>query len=310
MRRHQELSTVLSAPSGRLLPVTTAVWRPLGLEPSDSPTYDALHDGVPPWMEESFWGWMKVRFTTAKQANYGQTVRSLNIELLRQVERKCRIKLEYRGSALNEAISFIRARTQESGTQLVVADYLLSFHSSEEAQELLETILHESRSMWKVGHRSDSPGLVRRVPEGVQTAVDGTISSSGHAGMRLSEAWAAAFGIAPDPSRAYSLAVKAVEDAAIPVVSPNDATATLGKINSQMRNTGNWGLPLAREDEHATTSTTLLSMMKMLWAGQADRHGGHHDRSLVITQEAAETAVISAATLVQWFASGAVARRQ
>jgi hypothetical protein len=292
-----------------MLAVTTAVWRPLGLEPSDSPTYDALHDGVPAWMEESFWGWMKVRFTMAKRASYGQTVRSLNIELLRQVERKCRIRIEYRGSALNEAMTFVRARTQETNTQLVVADYLLSFHSSEEAQGLLETILHESGSMWKVGTRSGVPGLVRRVPEGVQTAVDGTIGSSGHAGIRLSEAWAAAFGIAPDPSRAYSLAVKAVEDAAIPVVSPNNTTATLGKINSQMRNTRNWGLPLAREDEHAMTSTTLLTMMKMLWAGQADRHGGHHDPSLVITQEAAEVAVMTAATLIQWFTSGAVARR-
>jgi hypothetical protein len=289
--------------------VTTDVWRPLGLEPSDSTSYDALHDGVPAWMEESFWAWMKSRFTMAKRASYGQTVRSLNIELLRQVERKCRIRIEYRGSALNEAMTFVRARTQETNTPLVVADYLLSFHSSEEAQGLLETVLHESGSLWKVGTRSGVPGLVRRVPEGVQTAVDGTISSSGHAGIRLSEAWAAAFGIAPDPSRAYSLAVKAVEDAAIPVISPNDTTATLGKINSQMRNTGNWGLPLAREDEYATTSATLLSMMKMLWAGQADRHGGHHDPSLVITQEAAEVAVMTAATLVQWFSSGAVARR-
>jgi hypothetical protein len=133
--------------------------------------------------------------------------------------------------------------------------------------------------------------------------------SSGHAGKRLAEAWGAAFGIAPNPSHAYSLAIKAVEDAAVPVVCPADATATLGKINAQLRNTGDWSLPLQREDLHATTGSTLLSMMKMLWAGQADRHGGHHDPDLAITQEAAEIAVMTAATLVQWFTSGVVARR-
>jgi hypothetical protein len=100
-----------------------------------------------------------------------------------------------------------------------------------------------------------------------------------------------------------------VEAAAVSVIRWNKSTATLGKINSQMRNTGHWGLPLPREDEYATTSATLLSMMKMLWAGQADRHGGHPDPSLVITQEAAEVAVMTAATLIQWFTSGAVARR-
>lgn len=289
--------------------VTTDLWRPLGLEPSDSPDYDALHDGVPVWMEESFWTWMKNRFTLSRVATYGQTLRAFDIALLRQVERKCRIRIAYKGTGLNDAMSFIRARTEETKTQLIVADYLLSFHSSPEAQVLLETIFHESGSMWTVGQRANRPGLVRRVPEGVQASVDFTIRNSGHAGVRLAEAWEAVFGLEPDPSRAYALAVKALEDAAIPVISPNDTAATLGKLNAQIRNAGNWGLPLPREDEYATTSATLLSMMKMLWAGQADRHGGNHDPDLAITQEAAEVAVMTAATLVQWFTSGAVTRR-
>lgn len=259
-------------------------------------------------MEESFWAWMKARFTVSRIASYGQTLRAFDIALLRQVERKCRVSIAYKGTGLNDAMSFIRARTEETKTQLVVADYFLSFHSSEADQTQLETILHESGSMWKVGLRANRPGLLRRVPEGVQASVDSTISNSGHAGARLAEAWEAVFGLDPDPSRAYALAVKSVEDAAIPIVSPRDTNATLGKINSQIRNAGDWSLPLQREDEHAPTRTTLLSMMKMLWAGQADRHGGHHDPDLVITQEAAEVAVITAATLVQWFTSGAVAR--
>jgi hypothetical protein len=232
----------------------------------------------------------------------------LDQDLVRQVGRRCRLVLTYPGHDLDSGMEAIRREAEAQYAQLRIADYLLSVQTHENAAISLNTILEESGSLWKTGKRFGVSGLIRRVPDGVQSAVDRAISSGGHAGDRLGQAWGAAFGIDPNPSHAYSLAVKAVEDAAIPVVSPNDRDATLGKINSQMRNTGDWGLPLPREDEYAPTSTTLLSMMKMLWAGQADRHGGHHDSDLLITQEAAEIAVMTAATLVQWFTSGAVRR--
>lgn len=288
----------------------TETWRPLGFDGSAAETYDALYDGVPNWMSESFWGWMLDRFTHAQREDYALDYEYfLKTELVRQVERRCRVRVPYQGTDLSTGIIEIRRAAEANGAELRIADYLLSLQDSSQVADDLEVILEESGSAWKVGERAGQFGLVRRVPEAVQSAVNNTIASGAHAGDRLAQAWEAAFGINPDPSRAYSLAVKAVEDAAIPVVSPNDASATLGKINSQIRNTGDWCLPLQREDEYATTGSTLLSMMKMLWAGQADRHGGHHDPSLVITQEAAEVAVMTAATLVHWFTSGAVARR-
>lgn len=234
----------------------------------------------------------------------------LDRDLVRQVGRRCRLVLTFSGHDLDSGMEAIRRDAEAQSAELRMADCLLSIQTNENPAASLNTILEESGSLWKVGKRSGVSGLVRRVPEGVQSAVDNAVFTGGHAGVRLGQAWEASFGIAPNPSQAYSLAVKAVEDAAIPVVSPNDTTATLGKINSQMRNTGDWSLPMQREDEYATTSATLLSLMKMLWAGQADRHGGHHDPSLVITQEAAEIAVVTAVALVQWFTSGAVARRQ
>lgn len=251
---------------------------------------------------------MKAKFTRTEKSGYS-TYQYFNLGLLRQVERVCRIRIEYGGSDPDRGIAIVRGRTQQHGAELTLADYLISAHSQQDSQGSLDAILRESGSKWKVGVRASRPGLVQRVPEGVQAAANHAMRSAGHAGARLAEAWGTAFGVNPNPSLAYSLAVKAVEDAAIPVISPNDSTATLGKLNSQLRNTGDWGLPLQREDEYATTSSTLLSMMKMLWAGQADRHGGHHDPHLVITQESAEVAVMTAATLVQWFTSGAVARR-
>lgn len=288
----------------------TETWRPLGIEGKTVEAYDALYDGVPEWMSESFWGWVQERFTRSQRHEFLPDYEVfLNTELVRQVERRCRFSIPYRSNDIVGGMKVMRKAAEVAETELRVADYLLSLQQGSSAADELELILAESGSLWKVGERSGKFGLIRRVPEAVQVAASSAITAGGHAGDRLAQAWESAFGIDPNPSHAYSLAVKAVEDAAIPLVSPRDSTSTLGKINSQLRDAGDWSLPLQREDEYATTSATLLSMMKMLWAGQADRHGGFHDPELVITQEAAEVAVMTAATLVQWFTSGAVARQ-
>lgn len=57
----------------------------------------------------------------------------------------------------------------------------------------------------------------------------------GNASGHLGKAWAAAFDQEPNPSTAYSEAIKAVEAAAIPVVLPNDPLATLGKVVGELR---------------------------------------------------------------------------
>ncbi|MFF2297930.1 hypothetical protein [Arthrobacter sp. NPDC058127] len=304
--------------------MTDEIWRPLGFDPEDRTTYDALHDGVPAWMEKSLESWLLEILESVLDDESGETGA---LRRFQKIERELRVSIRQpKGLEVSDLAKAVLSHFRYKSQSLVLTDFLLSKADIEKLggaaaiaallEDLhddvgrLEALLRSSGSKWAVGIRTAGRlGLVQRVPEGVQRSVEHTIGNSGHAGVRLARAWESAFGVSPNPSLAYSLAVKAVEDAATPVVSPNDTTATLGKINSQMRNTGDWGLPLAREDEHATPSDTLLSMMKMLWAGQADRHGGHHDPSLVITQEAAEVAVITAATLVQWFTSGAVARR-
>jgi hypothetical protein len=48
-------------------------------------------------------------------------------------------------------------------------------------------------------------------------------------------------------------------------------------------------------------------MIALLWEGQRDRHAGG-PISQPVTQEAAQTAVHLAVTLVQWFSAGAIYR--
>lgn len=83
------------------------------------------------------------------------------------------------------------------------------------------------------------------------------------------------------------MVARAVEGAAIPVTLPNDRLATLGKV-------------LAPAD-------AVVGMIALLWEGQRDRHAGG-PISQPVTQEAAQTAVHLAVTLVQWFSAGAIYR--
>ncbi|WP_138443428.1 hypothetical protein [Sinomonas susongensis] len=287
-------------------------WRPFGVEDDAAEEYEALVDGVPDWMFTSFWSWVFSAFQYAVNPEMPyemeQDVAFDRVRLMR-FERKCRVMVGFiNTSTVSSALDSMQRAIQRRNLELVLADFIISEDYPSRA-ESLETILQEAGSVWKVGARAGKPALVRRVPEAVQDAADRTIASSRHAGKRLAEAWSATFGMRPDPSQAYALAVKAVEDAAIPVVCPTARNATLGKVIIQMRDQRNWSLPMQRDDPEVTSGAALLGMMKMLWAGHADRHGGHEAQRLDITHEEAEAAVMAAVTLVQWFTSGAVTRR-
>lgn len=283
------------------------VWRPLGFEGGDAATYDALHDGVPSWMTESFWSWMRQQFVYRVRTSHSMGYNQFRGPLLLDVERVCRLRVGYTGTDPSEGMQLLRGRLTKLGAELRVADYLLSSGNVTLAAEL-DKMLQESGSAWKVGERAGKPGLVRRVPEGVQANADEVMASSGAAGVKLAQAWERAFGVDPDPTGAYALAVRAVEDAAIPVVTPKQAGATLGHVIGQLAADGDWSLPLSRQDETATTASIVLAQCRALWRGHHDRHGGIVGAG-ELTQAEAETAVSLAVSLVQWFASGMVARR-
>ena len=172
-------------------------------------------------------------------------------------------------------------------------------------------ILSRSNSAWKVGERAGKRALVRRVPEGVQVAADAVMRSAGRgAGVRLARAWEELYGLNPDPSKAYSLAIKAVEDATVKLVCSKHPAPTLGTVISDMENQKDWRLPMAREDSRALTKDVVIGMLRVLWCGQHDRHGsGEPEKPGNVSREEATVAVLLAVTLVGWFDAGIVARR-
>lgn len=284
--------------------------------------YEGLHDGVPEWMRKALRAWqveiLGLIFNDDDSA----------MKRFHKLEQHLRTSIDLPTNATNSGLnSAVVAHFQALGKQLLLTDYLLSLadldkvggwetlqKGMEDEDHLfarLESTLRSSGSKWTIGVRAaDRLGLVQRVPEGVQTAAEATMRSSGRAGRRLAEAWGEAFGIEPNPSNAYSLSVKAVEDAALPKVplKPKDHR-TLGSViralNSANYDAADWTLGFQREDKHYSNGQTLVAMLKTLWSGQTDRHGGDHElvNGTLISQEAAEAAAMLAVPLVHWFSS-------
>ncbi|MFF4866791.1 hypothetical protein ACFY3J_34885 [Streptomyces sp. NPDC001231] len=140
-----------------------------------------------------------------------------------------------------------------------------------------------------------------------QTIVDAAAGpAAGSAADHLAAAWQAAYGRGPDAVRAYSEAIKAVECAAHAVIQPNNAKATLGTMLGEIKNARHKfsaAIPAPAGDPIAPAE----AMMRALWEGQTSRHGAQ-TATVPETLEAARAGVHLAATLVQWFVSGAVIR--
>ena len=148
---------------------------------------------------------------------------------------------------------------------------------------------------------------MRIAPE-ISMLVESTVSAASQinsAGQHLANAWNGAYGRTPDPVKAYSEAIKAVEAAAATVLTPTDLKATLGTLRGHLKSSlAPWRFVIGSDSD---TIETVLDMISMLWDGQTSRHGGVH-QTREETPEEAEAALHLAATLVQWFISGAVRR--
>lgn len=296
--------TTLNNANGETESVGESDWVPLGLDDSELDDYYAGRDDIPEYLETSLWKWIDKQLLSSSG--------TFKPDLVRKAERVLRMSIpvehvqDYPRRKLQAVRSAYSSRPDIEVWRFV--DFLLAEDDSFYAdgrRTSLDEMLVQAGSGWQVGSRRGKPGLVQRLPDGVGVAAKATFQHP-DAGKRLAAAWETVFGIDPDPSKGYSLAVKAVEDAAIPVVCPNDRTATLGKVIGVV-NGGTWRLPHLREDPASPTHDVLVGMMRTLWVGQHDRHGGPSTVDVpAVTQAEAESAVMLAVALVGWFETGKV----
>lgn len=187
---------------------------------------------------------------------------------------------------------------------LNVVEVLLSEPPFSHTPITLRQLLADSNSQYEV--RSDDEGLQERITPGAKEAVQGSIATAGgtSAGDHLTEAWNNAYGLNLDPVKSYSEAIKAVESAAAPLISPSNLKATLGTIRGEIKaNPSKWTFVLPSVSVPSTE--VVVGMISMLWEGQTSRHGGVNPTRPESIEEA-RAAVHLAATLVQWFMSGAI----
>ncbi|MFF3843455.1 hypothetical protein [Streptomyces sp. NPDC001930] len=207
--------------------------------------------------------------------------------------------------------------SQQKGMVLLdVVDALLAFplelglETDSTTAFALTMLLDNANSAYRVA--DDGGGLELRVSPGVSEALRQTVTdaaaspSAGSAADHLTAAWTAAYGLRPDPVGAYSESIKAVEAAAHAVIEPNNDKATLGSMLGEIKNARH-KFVAAILSPRGDAIAPAEAMMRALWDGQTSRHGSQTPTAPE-TLESARAAVHLAATLVQWFVSGAVIR--
>lgn len=285
---------------------TNETWLPLGVDGDEAVQFSAPWTDIPEWFQESLWQWLTPILVWEGNGYTGPRFR---VEILRRAELALHLKLPvFSDHYTDSGVSAVRSRYTELGSKPLLAfiDFVLSILESDAPFiEELEGLLLRSGSGWATGLRARRPGLVQRLPAGVVAAASEVVRL-GDAGKRLADAWDATFGMNPDPSNGYRLAVVAVEHASIRVVPTGKAEPTLGDVIRTLER-GTWKLPHLREHDLAPSHDVLVSMLRMLWRGHHDRHGGPSAVGVpAVTQDEAESAVMLAVTLVGWFATGKV----
>jgi hypothetical protein len=124
------------------------------------------------------------------------------------------------------------------------------------------------------GARKSRQRLRSRCERGHAEAVASadTAANAGSAAAHLRTSWTCLHALHPDPVKAYSEAIKAVEAAAHALAEPNNRKATLGSMIGALRNSQHrYSLIIGTNRERDIA--TLIGMMVLLWDGQTSRHG-------------------------------------
>lgn len=167
----------------------------------------------------------------------------------------------------------------------------------------LQDLLTQAGSVWAVS--ADFSSLQKRVAPELTSLVSEIVSGEGSAAQHLTRAWSELYGRSPDPSKACAEAIKAMEAAAAPVISPENLKATLGTINADIRAKPSKFQTVLGDGNAAGSIEPVLALMDAAWKAQVDRHAGINP-TVPVSAEQAEMIVSAAVIVVHWFALGSV----
>lgn len=271
---------------------------------------DGPFEGVPEHMKQSLLDWITPVFY--RQWRGGSSIQwnySFRYDLLQRGERQLRFTSEIvRGAdRAYESLSKLRAFLADNDRAFLdLVDFLLWVEDVDVNVSELSTLLTQAGSTYQVSETSGGPRLERRVEQHLEMVARREMARGGEAAELLEHAWSSTFGINPNPSHGYRTAVRAVEASAIPLVLPNDNSATLGKVIGHLVATRDrWKFVLPERRDAQPSVQTLIDNMGALWTSHYDRHVTQ-GVPLHIEQVQADAALPLAALLVQWLRSGAL----
>lgn len=265
---------------------------------------EALHEGVPEWLERTLAKWVGAFLDGKGRAQD---------DVFDQIERALRCVLEGDRPVRRRTSLIEQMATPEFS--LNVIDFLLSqIHpvvSNRYNILSLAAAFAEAGSVWAVRIRASETSyqLVRRVPPELQSTAARAMSPDDRAGQLLRDAWGHAFGRHPVPGMAYREAIRSIEALLQPIVSPKDTKATFGKMLGAIRSAPEkYRLRLQPIGDEAGESR-FATLLSILWNSEIDRHGSNSDLPLHVTDDEARDAVELAAVVVAWLRTGAFAVR-
>jgi hypothetical protein len=289
-------------------------WAPLYARTGEigAKEFARLNSGVPPWLRESLWQWLQERICRYHSTG-GGTLAVPYPAAIREIERLCRIDTQWSGGTslgdLVDGLHMLRQALYSNEMAFLTAvDLLIPKVADTPTLDALQLILNDAGSEWRVGEVGSHYGLVKRIDETVQRAAEEIVRQGTRPGNLLADAWRHAYSMHPDPSASYRCSVRAVEAAAGPVLTPKDPRPTLGKMIATLRDgMQKWKFAFT-VDSAVDPKGVLLQMMQLLWINEYSRHvDADPSTPLHVSQREAESAVVLALTLVNWFTSGAVA---
>ncbi|MDA5284624.1 hypothetical protein [Streptomyces sp. Isolate_45] len=266
------------------------------------PEEETLYEGVPNHLVNPLRTWLKSVFSTGHGARREEIAQDVAVRLRITVPANQYATVWLAGFHEEDLLNVI--------DEVLLVRSLTRFMGPSAATEL-EVLLALGGSAYRVNQAGD--GLETRVASEVRAAVDQAIAvaeqeaSSGSAAEHLSTAWKAAYGRNPDPGRAYSESIKAVECAAHSVIQTNHGRATMGTMLGELDGARSKFALAIPTPPGKDPVAPIEAMMRTLWDGQTSRHGKQTPTNHE-TLEAARAAVHLAAALVQLFSSGAVTR--
>ncbi|GAA1850137.1 hypothetical protein ACFQZV_07235 [Microbacterium koreense] len=282
-----------------------SVWRPWDADDDEYEERSLIRELLPPALHAPVVAWIRKELRP--------TGMYAHVDMSRVHELQSGLQVDFRQPRFVEADDMVRAITQK-GEQFVsrVVDFFLSYYEDDHLGRMpsdvenLKWHFDSTASAADIALQDGVYRLRRRVPEGVEELAEASKQSAPMlAGQHLGKAWSEAYALTPNTSLVMTEAIKAVEAAAHPVVSPTAKKVRLGMITQTIKDQPGWALVFPnRDDGHPDHKAVIVGMLETLIIAQADRHGGVAP-SVIESQGHVQLA----STLVQWFSSGVVVRQ-